>query len=298
MTPMLHVLSDGQARHINQIADLLADHFRLSDTDRLDMIPSGKKTRHYDRVGWAATYMKQAGLLIKPSRGWYELSARGYEVVRSGDVINTEYLWRFPEFVEFQTRKRENGAESSASGITLFDQVHEQRTPEENILAGYRTLRATLTAELLERVKQEPPGFFERLVVDLLVAMGYGGTRAEAGQRVGQSGDDGIDGVINEDRLGLDVVYVQAKRWNNSVGSAVVREFSGSLELQGARKGVLITTGTFTRDAMDTAARIPKKIVLIDGERLAELMIEFNVGVAAKETHVIKRIDEDYFSGE
>lgn len=298
MTPLLQLLSDGQARHINDIADQLARHFRLSDADLQDMIPSGKKSRHVDRVGWAATYLKQAALLEKPARGWYTLTEAGYQTVRSRDTVNTEYLWRFPAFVEFQTRKRGNGVETSLNENAMFDQVHEQRTPEENIQAGYRTLHATLAAELLERVKQEPPDFFEHLVVDLLVAMGYGGTRAEAGQRVGQSGDGGIDGIINEDRLGLDVVYIQAKRWSTSVGSAVVREFSGSLELQGARKGVLITTGTFTKDALDTAGRIPKKIVLIDGERLAELMIEFNVGVAAKETYIVKRIDEDYFSGE
>ena len=298
MTPLLQLLSDDQARHINDISDRLAQHFEMSEADLRDMIPSGKKSRHYDRVGWAATYMKQAGLLIKPARGWYQLSERGYEVVRSGDTVNTEYLWRFAEFVEFQTRKRESGVDIDMGSIEIFGTAREQRTPEESMQGGYQTLRATLAAELLERVKQESSGFFEKLVIDLLVAMGYGGTRAEAGQRVGQSGDDGIDGVINEDRLGLDVIYLQAKRWNSSVGSAVVREFSGSLELQGARKGVLITTGTFTKDAVETASRIPKKIVLIDGERLAQLMIDFNVGVAAKETYVIKRMDEDYFSGE
>lgn len=298
MTPMLQLLSTGESRHINEIADMLAQHFRLSEVDLRDMIPSGKKSRHYDRVGWAATYMKQAGLLVKPARGWYGLSERGMNVVKSGDSVNTVYLWRFPELVEFQTRKRDSGAVLESAEQEPLDAIHEQRTPEESILAGYRTLLATLSAELLERVKAAPPEFFEGLVVDLLVAMGYGGSRTEAGQRVGQSGDGGIDGIINEDRLGLDVVYIQAKRWNSSVGAPTVREFSGSLDMQGARKGVLITTGAFTRDAVDTAERLQKKIVLIDGERLAQLMIEFNIGVSVRDKVEIKKIDEDYFSGE
>lgn len=302
MTPMLQLLSDGQARHINDIADQLAQHFRLTEEDLRDMIPSGRKSRHYDRVGWAAVYLKQAELLDKPARGWYALSMRGFDVVRSGDQVNTEYLWRFPGFVEFQNRKRDNGqsaGEDSAILTALLSElVHDQQTPEETIVAGYRTLVASLATELLDRVKRAAPVFFENLVVDLLVAMGYGGSRAEAGQRVGQSGDDGIDGIINEDRLGLDVVYIQAKRWNSSVGSATVREFSGSLDMQGARKGVLITTGTFTKDAIDTVNRLPKKIVLIDGERLTQLMIEFNIGVSIRERLEIKKIDEDYFSGE
>ena len=296
MLPMLQILGDGQAKNIHELSDLLAQHFRLTDTELRETIPSGKKSRHYDRVGWAATYMKQAGLLSKPSRGWYGLSERGYQVVLSGDIVNTDYLWRFPEFVEFQTRKRDNGMDVQPSAME--DGIHEQRTPEESLLAGYQTMRAALSTELLDRVKQASPEFFEQLVVDLLVAMGYGGSRAEAGQRVGQSGAGGIDGIINEDRLGLDVVYIQAKRWQGSVGSATVREFSGSLDMQGARKGVLMTTGTFSNDAKETVGRLPKKIVLIDGERLAQLMIEFNVGVSVREKLEIKKIDEDYFSGE
>lgn len=317
MTPMLQLLSDGQARHINDIADQLAQHFRLTEEDLRDMIPSGRKSRHYDRVGWAAVYLKQAELLDKPARGWYALSMRGFDVVRSGDQVNTEYLCRFPEFAEFRVRRRDHGtgAESTAQepldafrvqhtpeenifGYRTLPEIFHEQTAEENIRAGYHTLLTYLSADLLERVKAAPPKFFEELVVDLLVAMGYGGSRAEAGQRVGQSGDDGIDGIINEDRLGLDVVYIQAKRWNSSVGSATVREFSGSLDMQGARKGVLITTGTFTKDAIDTVNRLPKKIVLIDGERLTQLMIEFNIGVSVRERLEIKKIDEDYFSGE
>ncbi len=298
MTPMLQLLSSGESRHINEIADLLAQHFRLSEVDLRDMVPSGKKSRHYDRVGWAATYLKQAGLLTKPARGWYALSERGFDVVHSGDSVNAAYLWRFPEFAEFRMKKRGNGTELPSISPEAVELIHDQGTPEEIIIGGYRTLQASLSAEVLDRVKTMSPEFFEQLVVDLLVAMGYGGSRSEAGQRVGQSGDGGIDGIINEDRLGLDVVYIQAKRWNASVGAPTVREFSGSLDMQGARKGVLITTGIFTKDAIDTADRLQKKIVLIDGERLTQLMIEFNIGVTARETYVIKKIDEDYFSGE
>jgi restriction system protein len=297
MTPMLRLLSDGQTLHINEISDRLARYFSLTEEDLSEMIPSGRKSRHVDRVGWAATYMKQAELLTKPERGLYQLSHRGYEVVRSGQTVNSAFLARFTEFQAFKARTRQSNDNSMIAPV-IEDMTEEIHTPDETMEASYLKLRSTLAADLLERLKEGSPRFFEQAVIDLLLAMGYGGSRREAARRVGQSGDGGIDGTINEDRLGLDVVYIQAKRWANSVGARDVRDFAGSLEERKALKGVFITTSDFTRDARDFVERIGKRIVLIDGERLAGLMIDFNVGVTARETYVIKKIDEDYFSGE
>jgi len=292
-------MSDGKIRHIREIEQEMADYFRLSEADLAERVPSGGVTRHYDRTAWAATYLFQAALLIRPQRGQYRITENGRQVAASGDHIDLNYLQQFPEFQEFKQRTRgERSDDGSHVSIRPQSPVVMVDTPAETFGEGFQALQINLALEVLDRVRKVPPAFFEQLVLDLLVAMGYGGSRQEASRRVGRAGDDGVDGVINEDRLGLDVIYVQAKRWQGSVGPAIVREFSGSLELQGARKGVLITTGTFTKDAVETASRIQKKIVLIDGERLAQLMIDFNVGVAAKETFVIKRIDEDYFSGE
>jgi restriction system protein len=216
--------------------------------------------------------------------------------VRSGQTVNSAFLAKFPEFQSFKARTRENN-EDSGPVMVVPDTGEEIHTPDEIMEASYLKLRNALADELLERLKEGSPRFFEQAVIDLLLAMGYGGSRREAARRVGQSGDGGIDGTINEDRLGLDVVYIQAKRWANSVGARDVRDFAGSLEEKKAHKGVFITTSEFSRDARDYVERIGKRIILIGGERLAQLMIDFNVGVIARETYVIKKLDEDYFSG-
>jgi restriction system protein len=241
--------------------------------------------------------MKQAGLLTSPKRAFYQISDRGYQVISAGEIVNTELLRRYPEFIEFQTRNRDTNSvgenQGSASGIAAISEL----TPDEVIESAYQTLRNSLALDLLERIKDSSPQFFEQLVIDLLLAMGYGGSQREAARRVGQSGDGGIDGIINEDRLGLDVVYIQAKRWESSVGARDVRDFAGSLEEKKAMKGVFITTSDFTKDARDFVGRIGKRIVLIDGKELAQLLIDFNVGISNRRTYVIKKMDEEYFEG-
>lgn len=296
MTPMLQLLSDGQPRRITDISVGLSQHFQLTSVDLQDLIPSGKKSRHYDRVGWSATYMKQAGLLASPKRGWYQMTDRGYQALSSGSVVNTDYLRSFPEFVEFQMRTRDGLSVNGSSSLGAERVPVVEHTPDEVLEAASQTLRNALALDLLERIKESSPQFFEQLVIDLLLAMGYGGSEREAARRVGQSGDGGIDGIINEDRLGLDVIYIQAKRWESSVRARDVRDFAGSLEERKAIKGIFITTSDFTRDARDFVERIGKRIILIDGAKLADLLIDFNVGVGTRKTYVVKKIDEDYFT--
>jgi len=295
MTPMLHLMSDGHERRIGDIADSLAAHFSLSPIDLSEAIPSGKKSRHYDRVGWAATYLKQAVLLTSTKRGWYQITERGLEVVRARHVVNTLFLRQFAEFQAFQSRTR-SGVNGDHAALALVDDTTVEHTPDEILETGYQALRNALANDLLERVKESSPEFFEQAVIDLLLAMGYGGSRRDAARRVGRSGDGGIDGIINEDRLGLDVVYIQAKRWQDSVRARDVRDFAGSLEEKKAVKGVFITTSDFTRDAWDYVSKIGKRIVLIDGAELTQLMIDFGVGVVVRETYEVKKIDEDYFA--
>ncbi|HRE49654.1 MAG TPA: restriction endonuclease [Aggregatilineales bacterium] len=298
MTPLLNLLSDGQEHKITDISEALVHHFQLTEDDLNDLIPSGRKSRHYDRVGWAATYMKQAGLLSSPSRAWYKITERGLGLVQSGTNINNDVLDQFPEFVNFKTRSRVSNSYQKANVVHSTNLSHVSLSPDETLELVSQELRNALAIDLLERLNQGSPQFFEQVVIDLLLAMGYGGSHRDAARRVGQSGDGGIDGIINEDRLGLDVVYIQAKRWQGNIGARELRDFVGSLDDKRTTKGVFITTSQFTREAQDYVARSSKRIVLIDGEELAQLMIDFNVGVAARKTYVIKRIDEDYFSEE
>jgi len=241
--------------------------------------------------------MKQAGVVSSPKRGWYVLTDRGHEIVRSGlPKIDAAYLQRYPEFLEFRARSKPNGEESEAEAAPAQSPaVNLALTPEEALEEAYSRLRRDLEAELLDTVKTVTPQFFERLVIDLLVQMGYGGSREEAARAVGKSGDGGIDGVIDEDRLGLDVIYVQAKRWEGSVGRPEIQKFAGALQGQRAKKGIFITTSYFTKDAEDYAQRIESRIVLIDGRRLASLMFDANVGVSARSSFTVKSIDGDYF---
>jgi len=235
---------------------------------------------------------EKAGLLESTGRGKFRITNRGLEILRSNPTgINTRFLKQFPEFLEFQNLSRQENKQ---------DEKDEEpsRTPEEVLEGSYQDLRRDLAQELLNRVKNSSPRFFERLVVDLLVALGYGGSRRDAGQAVGQSGDGGIDGIIKEDKLGLDVVYIQAKRWEATVGRPIVQAFAGSLEGQKARKGVLITASQFSQEAKDYVNRIEKKIVLIDGEQLAQLMIDHGIGVTEVASYTVKKVDHDYFDDE
>lgn len=289
MLPVLQVAGDGQEHVIGETVEIIASNFGLTDADRNELLPSGRQFRFDNRVHWARSYLKQAALLESTGRGKFRITQRGLEVLESNPAyINVKYLDQFPEFREFKSR-------SSRSQIPQEIEEEAVHTPEEILEESYQSLRDELAQELISRVMACSPRFFERLVVDLLVAMGYGGSRRDAGERIGQSGDGGVDGIIKEDRLGLDVVYIQAKRWEGTVGRPVVQGFAGSLEGFRARKGVLITTSSFTKDAKDYVDRIEKKIVLIDGEQLAQYMIDYGIGVAEVATYTVKKADLDYF---
>ena len=242
---------------------------------------------------WARTYLKKAGLLKDPKRGEFRITERGRQVLAGGHGnIGVRFLEQFEEFKKFKTARRIPRPDAAAK----LDLPEE--TPEEALQAAYQTLRNSVASDLLDQVRRSSPAFFERLVVDVLVAMGYGGSRTEAGQAIGHAGDEGIDGIIKEDRLGLDIIYIQAKRWENTVGRPEVQRFAGALQGKRARKGVFITTSSFSREARDYADNIDTKVILITGTRLAELMIDYGVGVTTDATYEVNRIDADYFDDE
>jgi restriction system protein len=290
MLPLLRFAADGAEHSLRETIEALADQLELTQEERRVLLPSGRQATFDNRVGWARTYITKAGLLESTRRGHYRITERGLEVLkRDPPAIRTSFLRQFPEFVEFQTPRRDT-TDREVAGDT-----DEPETPEEEIEVAYQEMRQALAVELLQTVMSSSPSFFERLVIDLLVRMGYGGTRKDAGQAIGKSGDGGIDGIIKEDRLGLDVVYVQAKRWDGNVGRPEIQKFAGALQGQRATKGVFITTSSFTRAARDYVSRISSKIVLIDGDMLAGLMIDFNIGVTAVAAYEIKQVDSDYF---
>jgi restriction system protein len=291
MLPLLKFARDRMEHSLRETIEALADKFGLTDEERSELLPSGQQAVFDNRVGWARTYMKKAGLLETTRRGYYKITERGQEVFRKNPAkIDAAFLRQFPEFVEFQRAKkvRADGTEDEDS--------NETQTPEEAIETAYQRVRQGLAVELLQTIKTHSPAFFERLVIDLLVKMGYGGTRKDAGQAIGRSGDGGIDGIIKEDRLGLDIVYIQAKRWEGVIGSPEIHKFAGALQGQRAKKGVFITTSAFSQAALDYVSRIDSKIVLIDGDMLAQLMIDYNIGVAPIAAYELKRIDSDYFT--
>lgn len=295
MLPVLRLFADGRERSLRDAADPIAREFQLSQDDLAATLPSGRQTRFRNRVAWAHNYLKQSGLLESPRRGIYRITDRGRSVL-SSDVgrIDINFLSQYPEFLEFRSR---GGASDndSGQGATIAAPAQTDLTPDELVRAGYDRLHESLRAQLLERVKQASPEFFENLVIELLVAMGYGGSRDDAARVVGRSGDEGIDGIVKEDRLGLENIYVQAKRWDGTVGRPTIQQFAGALQGQRARKGVLLTTSNFSREAMEYAGSLQVSIVLVDGLKLADLMIEFGIGVTEFETVRLKRLDEDYF---
>jgi restriction system protein len=291
MLPLLKYAGDGKEHSLRETIEALAGQFHLTDDERRNLLPSGRQPTFDNRVGWARTYLSKAGLLAPTRRAYYCITKRGQEVLQQNPSrIDAAFLKQFSEFVEFQSAHKNRAEEADGQGAT------EARTPEEAIEAAYQNIRQGLASELLQTVKSSSPEFFERMVIDLLVRMGYGGTRADAGEAIGRSRDGGIDGIIKEDRLGLDAVYVQAKRWEDTVGRPEIQKFAGALQGQRARKGIFITTATFTADAQDYVSRIDSKIVLIDGNNLAQLMIDYNVGIAALALYELKRIDSDYFT--
>ena len=298
MLPFLRFIEDGKEHHVSELFEFLSKKFELSEADLKEVLPSGRETRFKNRVYWTRVHLGQAKLLDATGRGRFRITDRGLQLLsQKPERVDMHVLNQYPEFQEFRGKTKSNDGPT----VQAEQGDHEESplSPEEQLETSYQLLRQQLAVDLLKQVRSSTPAFFERLVVDLLVAMGYGGSRADAGQAIGQSGDGGIDGIINEDRLGLDVVYLQAKRWEASVGSPEVRNFTGSLEGHGAQKGVLITTSRFTKDAIDFAKRLQqKKLVLIDGEKLTELMMDYGVGVNKVSTYTVQKIDPDYFDEE
>lgn len=291
MLPLLRLAGDRQEHAFRAAVDVLAEQFSLTEQERHEPIPSGRQPVFTNRVGWARTYMVKAGLLRPSRRAHFEITELGLQVLnQKPGRINIAFLKQFPGFTEFQ-KGSPGKSEKDDQGIAV-----QEHTPEEAIEAAHQLLVAELADELLATVKGCSPTFFERLVVDLLVKMGYGGTLRDAAEAIGRPGDEGIDGIIKEDRLGLDVVYVQAKRWEGTVGRPAIQSFVGALHGQHARKGVFITTSDFAQTARDYARTIDSKIVLIDGKTLARLMIDYDIGVAAVATYELKRVDTDYFA--
>ena len=293
MLPVLKLASDGIEHKFSQAVETLADDFSLSAEERSELLPSGSQAVFNNRVGWARSYLKQAGLLASPKRGYFTITESGMKLLQSNPLkIDNSVLEQFPEFIEFKSRKKDK---SEKNGDSESSTEEETQTPEDSLASAYSKLRRTLESEILSSVKEASPSFFERLVVDLLVKMGYGGNRKDAGKALGKSGDGGIDGIINEDRLGLDVIYIQAKRWEGTVGRPEIQKFAGALQGQRARKGVFITTSTFTREAKEYVSMIDVKIILIDGEQLSTLMADHNVGVSTVGQYEVKKLDSDYF---
>ncbi len=289
MLPLLKYLGDNEEHSLRETIEYLADKFQLSNEERKELLPSGQQATFDNRVGWARTYMKKAILLEPTRRGYFRITERGQGVLsQNPQKINVKFLEQFQEFMEFRQVRKEKPEKPKVEPASV-------ETPEEALEGAYQKLQEGLASDLLQNVKDCSPAFFERLVVALLVQMGYGGSRKEAGQAVGGTADGGIDGIIKEDKLGLDIIFIQAKRWEGTVGRPEIQKFAGALQGQKAKKGIFITTSNFSKEASDYVKNIDTKIILIDGQQLAELMIDNNVGVSPLATYEMKKIDTDYF---
>jgi restriction system protein len=295
MLPLLEFISDGKEYKMRFVTDELAIKFGVTEEEQKELLPSGVAPVFYNRTAWAKTYLKKAGLIDSPKQGIVVISKRGLDVLKKKpSSINVKFLKQFSEFVEFQTSKREDEIE------TETNDEQSTQTPEELLETAYQKIRKSLASELINKVVELSPAFFEKLVVELLVKMGYGGSIKDAGKAMGKSGDEGIDGTIKEDKLGLDIIYIQAKRWKpgNVVGRPELQKFVGALAGQGAKKGIFITTSNFTKEAIEYTPRNETKIVLIDGHQLAQLMSDYNLGCTPQQTYEVKKIDSDYFGEE
>lgn len=297
MLPLMKLVSDGQEHRYRDIIEKLAVEFQVTDNERKELLASGNQAIFDNRVGWAKTYLKKAGLLDSPKRAIFIITDLGRQTLaKNPDRIDAKYLRQFPAFLEFQNASRnDNGTGEETTTVEISYQ-----TPEESLDKAYQRIRRALASELLNKVVELSPAFFERLVVELLVKMGYGGSIKDAGKAMGKSGDEGIDGTIKEDKLGLDIIYIQAKRWKpgNVIGRPELQKFVGALAGQGAKKGIFITTSSFTKEALEYSPRNETKIVLIDGEQLAQLMIDYNLGCTPQQSYELKKIDSDYFGEE
>ena len=298
MLPLLKILADGKVYKYREIFEALVREFQVTEAERKEMLPSGQQEIFANRVGWAKTYLKKAGLIDSPQRATFVISEKGKEILSQNPArIDAKFLRQFPEFQEFNRVNKQNETITVESNLLASDQ---EQNPEELLANSYQEIRQALATDLLSILRKLSPDDFEKLVVELLIKMGYGGSIRDAGKAVGKSGDQGIDGIIKEDRLGLDIIYIQAKRWadNNAVGRPEIQKFVGALAGQGAKKGIFITTSYFTQEALEYAPRNEIKIVLIDGEELGQLMIDYNLGVSTQKIYEIKRIDHDYFGDE
>lgn len=296
MLPLLRLAGDGGEHVFRDTVNTLADKFALTAEERAQPLPSGTQPAFDNRVGWARTYLVKAGLLQSPRRGYFRITEQGRHVLAKPPVrLDAAFLrvnyQEFRDFVAPSATKEETP--DAPTGHSTLDQA--TATPEESLEASYQTLRRAVESDVLTRLQSGKAEFFERVVVRVLVAMGYGGTLRDAGKAIGHSGDEGIDGIIKEDKLGLDVVYVQAKKWANPVGRPEIQKFAGALQGQRAKKGVFITTSTFSAEARVFAGNIEAKIVLIDGAQLAQYMFEHNVGVEPASVYEVKKVDADFF---
>ena len=296
MLPLLKHIEDNIEHSNTETMQYLASSFNLTEEQKKEMLPSKKQPVFYNRVAWAKAYLKMAGLIENTKRGHFKITIKGSEILKQNPpIINLKFLKEIPEYKTFVDNWKNS---NTTSDVIAENEAIETNTPEEVLDISYQSIRKALAQDLLSKIKSCPPSFFEILVVELLVKMGYGGSLDDAGKAVGKSGDEGIDGIIKEDKLGLDVIYIQAKRWEGGVGRPEIQKFVGALAGQGAKKGIFITTSRFTPDAKEYMPRNETKIVLIDGEQLAQLMIDYNLGVTTQTTYEIKRIDSDYFEEE
>jgi len=295
MLPIMEIASDKSVHLFRDVINKLIENYKLTEEEKNELLPSGKQPIFENRTGWAKTHLKKAGLLDYPKRGCIQITERGTSLLENKpEKIDMKVLKQFDEYNEFINITNDN---KNSDDIVNEIEIH---TPEELMEKSFHNIKRTLAGEILEKIRNVTPSFFEKLVVNLLVKMGYGGSVKDAGKAIGKANDEGIDGTIKEDKLGLDVIYIQAKRWKdgNVVGRPELHKFVGALAGQGAKKGIFITASTFTKEALEYTPKNETKIILIDGIQLAELLIEYNVGVSNQQTYEIKKIDNDYFDEE
>ncbi len=294
MLPLLKLTSDGEVHKFREVIEALAEHFKLTDEEKKELLPSGNQAIFDNRVGWARFYLTKAGLLKSEKRGTHQITEQGIKFLKTNPTaLRTKDLDNFKEFKDFTNsirKKNKSGTKDSQK-----ETIETEETPEESLEYAYQKLKFDLSRDLLDTIKSCSPFFFENLVVDLLTKMGYGGSRIDAGKAIGKSGDGGIDGIIKEDKLGLDTIFIQAKRWDNTVPVREIRDFAGALLSKKARKGIFISTSNFPKSAYEFVSSIEHKIILIDGEKLTDLMFEFNVGLSTQSNYEVKKIDSDYF---
>ncbi len=291
MLPFLKYISDGREYSFRDIVDSLAREFKITEEEKRELLPSGNQAVFDNRAGWGKTHLKKSGLLCYPKRGFSKITDKGLEVLRQNpDKIDNKYLMQFPEFAEFY--KSSNNGKDKTGDVSRLSGT--EKTPEETLEYLITDIENQLANELLEKIKSNSPEFFEKLVIDLLLKMGYGSSKHDILQNTGKSGDEGIDGIIKEDELGLSKIYIQAKRWQGTIGRPKIQEFVGAIDNK-THKGVFITTSCYSAEAREYADTKPS-VILIDGKKLAKLMIKHNVGVTVKQAYEVKKIDEDFFT--